>query len=897
MSFIKENGNALHSINLSQRHLPFPSSKVILTSRKRPIRIEDQSQLSFWQSEPDSVAAPETETIEEQVENIQVASASDTNVTDVATQDVQIVTADASSAASVSSATTTTTATTASATSTTVVAAQPVAIAGAASSVATYGVVLGSVAAGVVGVAAVADKVAEKVAPAIAEKYIEVFGVILEDIFNAMVYVDANNNGTADLAENINAIVDAAGHFSCSTNLVGNLIVVGMLANGIGQNEKIVLKAPKGAEVINTMTTLLSDTMTLNPTWSQSQAESALLNGLGLQLPTGVSLTNYNIKSALALNASDPAAIAFQQKSVQLIEIASSAAKAGAAEAASNVTGVTTAFANQTSNVFAKLAQNISASSTAVNLEDSTVIGKVLTDSGVTSQIAADAKQTIASVVTSIGNAQTAADMYLNAITIATQLPTVSASLLLDTGASGSDRITMVGTLNPIAPHYDLNTNSLATVQYSIDSGTTWSSVFNAAEGVNTLQVRQTVGGNSSTPTTFTFTLDTTINSAPTISLAHDNGVVGDLTTNDATIAGVEAGATIKYWTPQTITNILGTYTIWNGPYNSYTPVQGLNRIKITQWQDVAGNVGNPLSQSNELAFTYDSIAPIATLANFSNLDVQTGSVPIVVNTASLFTGANSITLSTTSATAPFTLNVDSLNQSLVSITAGTTAGNSWITATATDSAGNVSTHDFAVAVYSGIGVVNASASTAINAANFLYQGTAGTEIFDLSGVNTNAVIKGDLGSDIFVLNSATLDFAQLVGGSDAVADVLRLSANSNNLDLSQYNHVGQKVLSNIEVIDCATDVGNNSFTLTAADLFLMGSALTDGTAMLFRIDGGANDTINLAGSGMSLAGTNNAFDSAGITGTGYSKYTGSYTESSGTHLVEILIQSGMQIV
>ncbi|WP_231636672.1 Ig-like domain-containing protein [Burkholderia sp. MSHR3999] len=49
-----------------------------------------------------------------------------------------------------------------------------------------------------------------------------------------------------------------------------------------------------------------------------------------------------------------------------------------------------------------------------------------------------------------------------------------------------------------------------ATVEYSIDGGHTWSTSFSAVEGLNDVQVRQTdIAGNTSDPTSFSFTLDT----------------------------------------------------------------------------------------------------------------------------------------------------------------------------------------------------------------------------------------------------------------------------------------------------------------------------------------------------------------------------------------------------
>ncbi|MEN8506597.1 MULTISPECIES: Ig-like domain-containing protein, partial [Paraburkholderia] len=77
-------------------------------------------------------------------------------------------------------------------------------------------------------------------------------------------------------------------------------------------------------------------------------------------------------------------------------------------------------------------------------------------------------------------------------------------ALATDSGSSASDHVTSAGTLTLGG------VESGATVQYSVDNGTHWSSSFSAVEGANSVQVRQTdVAGNVSAATSFSFTLDT----------------------------------------------------------------------------------------------------------------------------------------------------------------------------------------------------------------------------------------------------------------------------------------------------------------------------------------------------------------------------------------------------
>src|SRR5207245_3157288 len=94
--------------------------------------------------------------------------------------------------------------------------------------------------------------------------------------------------------------------------------------------------------------------------------------------------------------------------------------------------------------------------------------------------------------------------------TTAPAAPTVV--LTSDTGSSSSDKITSNGALSVTG------VESGASVQYSTNGGATWTSSFTAVEGANTVQVRQVdVAGNpTATPTSFSFTLDTTI-ATPTV--------------------------------------------------------------------------------------------------------------------------------------------------------------------------------------------------------------------------------------------------------------------------------------------------------------------------------------------------------------------------------------------
>jgi len=186
--------------------------------------------------------------------------------------------------------------------------------------------------------------------------------------------------------------------------------------------------------------------------------------------------------------------------------------------------------------------------------------------------------------------------------TLDTTLPSApNLALVLDTGSSSSDKITSVGVLNVTGVEQG------ATVDYSIDGGTTWTSSFFATEGSNTVYVRQTdKAGNVGTSNSLTFTLDTAA-LAPTVSLNSDTGSsTTDKITNVGTLAlgGTESGALVEY-------SIDGGIT-WT---SSFTANEGSNTVAVRQ-TDKAGNVS---VSSSPLTFTLDTSAPSAPSLGLNN--------------------------------------------------------------------------------------------------------------------------------------------------------------------------------------------------------------------------------------------------------------------------------------
>ena len=162
------------------------------------------------------------------------------------------------------------------------------------------------------------------------------------------------------------------------------------------------------------------------------------------------------------------------------------------------------------------------------------------------------------------GNASTATSLGFTLDTAAPAAPGLALSN--DSGSSAADHITRFGTLTTSG----LETG--ATVQYSIDGGTTWTGSFSAQAGANSVQLHQTdVAGNISAAATLAFTLDTST-TTPVITGVSDTGgaIVGyglaeagsAVTVHYGTTSGTTTADGSGAWTFAFPTSLSGSFTV-----------------------------------------------------------------------------------------------------------------------------------------------------------------------------------------------------------------------------------------------------------------------------------------------------------------------------------------------
>ncbi len=306
-------------------------------------------------------------------------------------------------------------------------------------------------------------------------------GVVADGyISGAQIYIDVNNNGIAEVGElQAGVLTDANGMFILQAGApVGAILAVGGTNIDTGLPNTLVLKAPAGSTTVNPLTTVLQDYMAANPGATATQADTAVQTALGITLPAGSTLSDYDPLAAGNLSV--------QQVAVQVAEIANQAESATAGSG---------------STVFTNIANAVNTANTNTTPLNFTTSADVNT---ATSGVAGVDVTAITTQATAIANATT-----ITAISTLQKAPIVR--LTTDSGTAG-DLITNDGALTV--------TTKVAgsTVQYSVDSGTSWSASFNAVEGANSVQVREvnTAGKAVSGVTTFDFTLRTVDITAPT---------------------------------------------------------------------------------------------------------------------------------------------------------------------------------------------------------------------------------------------------------------------------------------------------------------------------------------------------------------------------------------------
>jgi hypothetical protein len=486
--------------------------------------------------------------------------------------------------------------------------------------------------------------------------------------------------------------------------------------------------------------------------------------------------------------------------------------------------------------------------------------------------------------------------------TTAPAAPTVA--LANDTGSSSSDSITSNGSL-AVTP-----AEAGGTIQYSTNGGASWTGSFTAVEGVNNVEVRQVdAAGNNGAAASFSFTLDTTAPTVPSITsitLGGSGGnhwVLAGKAEANSNIAVFDGGTQIATVTTSGLGawNYTTTGSVTNSSAHTFrataSDLAGNTSASSAAW--IEGSAGNDtLTFGSEAQLT----APIAISGN-GGADTISMTAPVTLNSGDFanvsgvqslqLTGASTVTLGADAATAGIvslltgngatsitnsngvTLNVDATaladNTALsLSGTAGFTVTGLQGDLTATSVSGplNVTT----VAVASGLSIATGSGANAITATALttgqvltLTGSSAATVTLNAgassgnlaAGADTgNLTVTGGTGANTITVGNGT---NTITGGGGA--DVLTGGTGNDTFNFSSAANLGAATT-------IAGGAGNDTIAMTAA------ATLTDANFLHAT----STETLGLTGASTITLGANAA--SAGlvnvITGNGATSITDS---------------------
>ena len=324
--------------------------------------------------------------------------------------------------------------------------------------------------------------------------------------------------------------------------------------------------------------------------------------------------------------------------------------------------------------------------------------------------------------------------------------------------------------------------------------------------------------------------------------------------------------------------------------------------IPTLQVTDLAGNTatvnGEPL--------TIDTMAAFADVGLPGNVMIHVGELIDFNPMANLPSGSGEIVVEDYSGTLPAGLSIDAAGH-IVGLP--TETGVTYITMTAIDDAGNTAQASFQVAVTA----LDKTANTAVNNADTAtaagYIGTDAGEHINMYSSAGDVLLAGG-GNDLFQLfKPEALGFARIDGG--AGVDQMKFSGVGVSMDFSAFNNIdgSGQVIEHVEEFYFAGT--QSDITITAADIFALKSDIHDANYSLIRIMSTVNNggTVTLGDSdvvgGLTMVAApdgSSGVDAYGATGGAksgasadkYTKFTGTYTDGNGDHLVELLLQHGL---
>jgi hypothetical protein len=532
-------------------------------------------------------------------------------------------------------------------------------------------------------------------------------GVVADGyIRGAQIFVETISNGQITRTDT-GVVTDAQGNFFIPAQYAGlTLVAVGGVNVDTGIVNTINYRAPAGSTVINPLTTVIQAVIDASPTpTSVAAASQVVADALGLVLPSGASLTNF-----------DPIAsgnVEVQRAAAQIAAIVAIADANASGEEAQ-------VFANIATQVTASSASNASVDLASTQLVSAALAG---TTTGANASLVADIQSAVTTIDTAVSIAaisQAQSDAIDNtAPGVPTQIDLIAAD---DTGLSNTDSITSKNSFAGTVSFNTTDTDGTAvvagdTVQVIVGGQVFASRVLIEADVVagqasinfvnvsggtysGSTRIVDKAGNISPQSTVLTFTVDGTAPSA-VLQISDAQLAVGE--SAQVSIQFTEAVVDFSNDDVVAENGSLSNFVSSNGGVTwtaTFTPNVNIedasNLIRLaSSYTDLAGNIGSAADSPNFVIDTLPNRTPVvsAVVPDQGSAEDTAWSYTVPAGT---FSDADSDTLTYTA-----TLSTGAALPSWLSFNAGTRtfsgtppldfAGNVSLTVTASDGSASVS--------------------------------------------------------------------------------------------------------------------------------------------------------------------------------------------------------------
>ncbi|WP_247903982.1 Ig-like domain-containing protein [Bradyrhizobium sp. 131] len=415
--------------------------------------------------------------------------------------------------------------------------------------------------------------------------------------------------------------------------------------------------------------------------------------------------------------------------------------------------------------------------------------------------------------------------------TLSTTGPTVTETLVADTGSSAADHITAnpalsgTGLANTVV-HFTIDGTPVAATA-TTDAQGAWSFLPSGlADGSHTIVASQTDSFGNTGSAALSFTLDTT---APTVAITSAGGPVNQASqTITGTVDVADAGATVTILDGATP---IGTAIVQgNGSWSTTVSLNNGSNSLTARASDAAGNTAT----SSAVVYTLSTTGPTVT----ETLVADTGSSAadhITANPALSGTGlANTVVHFTIDGTPVAATATTDAQGAWSFLPSGLADGSHTIVASQTDSFGNT-------------GSASLSFTLDTTAPTVAITSTGGP-VNQASQTITGTVDVADAGASVTILDGATPIGTAIVQGNGSWSTTVSLNNGSNSLTARVNDAAGNTATSSAVVYTLSTtgptvtetlvaDTGSSAIDHITANPALSGTGLAN-TVVHFTIDG-----------------------------------------------------------